>query len=105
MANPHVDDLDKMQRCIGFFDTRTPRKFFRLVSPWKVPMIMGVQPACGGKGLVIQVRMLEAGSFAICGPNGKPLTLRRIDATESPLGPAVQRLSAPAYANLIVLAE
>ena len=37
MANPHVDDLDKMQRYIGFFDTRTPRKFFRLASPWKVP--------------------------------------------------------------------
>ena len=30
MANPHVDDLDKIQRGIGFFDTRTPRKFFRL---------------------------------------------------------------------------
>ena len=30
MANPHVDDLDKIQRGMGFFDTRTPRKFFRL---------------------------------------------------------------------------
>ena len=68
-------------------------------------MIMGVQPARGGNGLVVQVRMLEAGSFAIRGPNGKPLSLRRIDATERPLGSSAQRLSAPAYANLIVLAE
>ena len=63
------------------------------------------EAACDEKGLVVQVRMLEAGSFAIRGPNGKPLTLRRIDATERPLGPAVRSLSARAGANLIVRAE
>ena len=68
-------------------------------------MVMGVQPARGGKGLVVLVRMLEAGSFALRGPNGKPLMLRRIDATERPIGNPSITQAAPAGANLILLVE
>ena len=70
------------------------------------PVILtGVQPAASGKGVVLQVRFVKAGEFAVRGADGKPLALRRIDATEHPLGPSAPRLSAPASANLIVLAE
>ena len=66
-------------------------------------IITGVQPAADGKGVVLQVRTTEDGSFAVRGPDGHPLALRRVDATERPIGPEVRRIEAPAQANLVVV--
>ena len=66
-------------------------------------IIMGVQPAMDGSGVVLQVRMVEDGAFAVRGSGGHPLALRRIDAAERPLGPEVRRIEAFAQANLTIL--